>query len=344
MKKNSGFVLFETLVVSTLILGTLIFLFIQISTIKNSYYISFRYNTIPGLYNANVMASFLSTDGYNEMKTEIDESTYGFIDITNCVHSSDTDLCDEIVKDMKAKTIILAQNDISTLKNNLNQTELSTNLKKFIKRLPSTKSDERYRLIVEYNDDTFATISVKEDNSNLTQYILTNLVTNSSFEESNLSWTAEGSTNELSITEDTSKSGTSSAHFETSDDTNNKLKQSITLTQGHIYYVSENIYLNNTISGSASFNIYLNDSNDYGNVSFNSLANKKWKVVSSYFTANAGGNYTFNALNISDTNSIYLDNVMLIDLTQDFGSGNEPDKNWCDSYIKYFNSTTTIYK
>lgn len=40
----------------------------------------------------------------------------------------------------------------------------------------------------------------------------------------------------------------------------------------------------------------------------------------------------------------YFDNVMLIDLTETFGSGNEPNKEWCDSHIRYFDGTTTIYK
>ena len=49
MKKNRGYVLFETLVVSTVILGTLVFLYIQLSSIKSSYNTSFKYNTVSAL-------------------------------------------------------------------------------------------------------------------------------------------------------------------------------------------------------------------------------------------------------------------------------------------------------
>lgn len=342
MKKNSGFVLFETLVVSTLILGTLIFLFIQISTIKNSYYVSFKYNTIPGLYNANVMANFLTIDGYSTLKTNIDSSDYGYVDITDCVNSGS--LCYKIVDDIDAKVVLLAQNDISTLKNNLEQVNIDKSFKKFIKRLPNTKDDGKYRLIIAYNNDTYATISVKEDKSDQTKYTLTNLISNSSFEDGNNSWSSSGSTNTFSITSDLSKSGNSSASLTTSSSGNNNLSQTVNLLAGHIYYVSEYIYLNSKLVGSAKFNLYLNASNDYGNISFESLKNKKWTMVSSLFTVNTSGNYTFNTLNINDTNIINVDNVLLIDLTSDFGAGVEPDQNWCDSYIKYFNTTTTIYK
>ena len=40
----------------------------------------------------------------------------------------------------------------------------------------------------------------------------------------------------------------------------------------------------------------------------------------------------------------YVDEIIIIELTQTFGAGNEPDKEWCDTNIFYFDGTTTIYK
>ena len=40
----------------------------------------------------------------------------------------------------------------------------------------------------------------------------------------------------------------------------------------------------------------------------------------------------------------YSDDLIFVDLTATFGSGNEPDKEWCDKHINYFDGTTTIYK
>ena len=39
----------------------------------------------------------------------------------------------------------------------------------------------------------------------------------------------------------------------------------------------------------------------------------------------------------------YSDDLIFVDLTATFGSGNEPDKEWCDKHINYFDGTTTIY-
>lgn len=41
---------------------------------------------------------------------------------------------------------------------------------------------------------------------------------------------------------------------------------------------------------------------------------------------------------------MYVDAVMLIDLTEAFGLGNEPTKEWCDENISYFDGSTIVYK
>ena len=40
----------------------------------------------------------------------------------------------------------------------------------------------------------------------------------------------------------------------------------------------------------------------------------------------------------------YFDGLLFIDLTETFGEGNEPDKEWCDNHIDYFDGSSTIYK
>ena len=47
----------------------------------------------------------------------------------------------------------------------------------------------------------------------------------------------------------------------------------------------------------------------------------------------------------SDQNqSCFADNVILIDLTETFGAGNEPDQAWCDANIDWFEGSKVIYK
>ena len=42
--------------------------------------------------------------------------------------------------------------------------------------------------------------------------------------------------------------------------------------------------------------------------------------------------------------TVYIDNIVIVNLTSTFGNGNEPDKEWCNDHINYFDNTVTIYK
>ena len=41
---------------------------------------------------------------------------------------------------------------------------------------------------------------------------------------------------------------------------------------------------------------------------------------------------------------VIIDSMVLIDLTNDFGEGNEPTLDWLDKHISYFDDTISIYK
>ena len=46
--------------------------------------------------------------------------------------------------------------------------------------------------------------------------------------------------------------------------------------------------------------------------------------------------------NNSENGDMWFDGLMLIDLTADFGAGNEPDKAWCDANLPYFSNKYNI--
>lgn len=47
-------------------------------------------------------------------------------------------------------------------------------------------------------------------------------------------------------------------------------------------------------------------------------------------------------INVNDCNEIYIDAVLLIDLTEAFGEGKEPDQAWCDENIPYFEGSYAL--
>ena len=72
-KRNKGFILLETLVVSTFIITVLIYLYIQFTNLKKSYDISFRYDTISGLYGAKEIDKFINNNyGYTDFLEKIE--------------------------------------------------------------------------------------------------------------------------------------------------------------------------------------------------------------------------------------------------------------------------------
>ena len=71
MKKNNkkGFMLAETLIVSTFIVGVLLFIYIQLRNINNNYSKALAYNDVTAIYSANNIRNFLLQDNYEEIKT-----------------------------------------------------------------------------------------------------------------------------------------------------------------------------------------------------------------------------------------------------------------------------------
>lgn len=160
-KSNEGFILIETLVVSTFILTTLVFLYVQFSNVKRSYDISFRYNTINDLYYAKELSNYLKSDGYQIITSQVNSNNY--LDITNCIYSGE--LCSKIKDKIKAKQIIYVNSSIiplqNEIKNNSSLSKFDPEFKKFILNL-TEDSDGRNRLIIEFEDLTFASVTIAE--------------------------------------------------------------------------------------------------------------------------------------------------------------------------------------
>ena len=74
----------------------------------------------------------------------------------------------------------------------------------------------------------------------------------------------------------------------------------------------------------------------------------QWLNLSIY---NSNAPYNYLSVMLAQANSentkneeFYFDGLIVIDLTATFGAGNEPDKEWCDNHINYFDGSTVIYK
>ncbi|MBR3362828.1 MAG: hypothetical protein IKG40_02760 [Bacilli bacterium] len=159
MKKNNnkGFLLVETLVVSTFCLTVLVVLFLQFKTLIINYNDSFKYNTVEGIYSLNEVKKYLQN---NDVKLDANSAPYYVTlkDDNGVNNEICNELCDELLKSMEVKTIIYTSSNIDgSLRNNNN---LSENTRKFISRLKN--NDKGNRLIAEFKNGTYASITYSE--------------------------------------------------------------------------------------------------------------------------------------------------------------------------------------
>ncbi len=174
MNKNSkGFMLLETLIVSTIILSTLIFLFVQFTNIKSSYEISFKYNTVPGIYLAKELSDFLVENEVESfLSNELSKNAEGgngyiLIDSASQFNNIDSTLYKRMLNDMDIKHVIYTTDSMDQLKAYLNSdkrdsTVFTESFKEFIFSLKSTNTSNN-RLVIMFNNKTFASIIIGID-------------------------------------------------------------------------------------------------------------------------------------------------------------------------------------
>lgn len=160
MKKNnnSGFMLLETLLVSTFVLGVMTYIIVQFSALKRSYNDSFNYNTIVGLYGVKNMHEYATKYSmYPVLKENI--TTLGYTDTICSINQANTN-CNKLLTNLDIEKIIFVQD--SVFKKNIN-TDITLfkedyELYHFVKKIKF--EDNTYRWIIKYTDNTYATIKL----------------------------------------------------------------------------------------------------------------------------------------------------------------------------------------
>lgn len=159
-KNNKGFTLIETLIVSTFVAATLTYLFIQMNNTITNYDITFRYDTINDIYNADVISGYLKENGYLNLINLL--STDGYVDISTSSNvNGNSTYYNLIIDKTNIKTILFTSEDMIQIKNNIKNSSYSEELKRYIlKRDNDTSLTNNYILIVEFKDNTFSTIRI----------------------------------------------------------------------------------------------------------------------------------------------------------------------------------------
>lgn len=174
MRKKNGFMLVETLIVSVFVGITLVILFIQLQNVSNSYKRTFTYNTANNLYNAKTVKKYLALRNFDAFVADVKSTVRGYIDITSCenpnyVANGETkefakEYCKMFYKSLRIKKILLSFEDLTDVKHILTKNAeadgLSQKLVDFVNYIQYDKNPNKYRLIIEFEDDTYASIQM----------------------------------------------------------------------------------------------------------------------------------------------------------------------------------------
>lgn len=167
MKKGNqkGFMLAEAFIISTVVLSILIFMFIQIRTITNGFNRSFSYNTVSGIYIANEMGDFIRNNNYEGIMEFVDD--YGYFDLSTEYLVSDKELDSynimigntwkKLLSSTNVKKLIVSKEPMVELKSSTDE-GISKNFINFINSIPVENYEFSYRIIIEYNDYTYASV------------------------------------------------------------------------------------------------------------------------------------------------------------------------------------------
>lgn len=172
--------------------------------------------------------------------------------------------------------------------------------------------------------------------------VATNLVQNSGFEETT-GWTLSNA----NIVSSVSKSGNSSLQFQSG--VTSMSSQTVTAPiASHVYYGSVEFLSASTFSATDNrFEIYQSDT-DNGTLVFARKSNQTtdWMKLSSVQGLQNPNSGTWRIRNFLEgaTETAYVDNLFIIDLTEIYGAGNEPTKQWCDANIHYFDGIGIVPK
>ncbi len=102
MKKrfNKGFVLTETLIVSTMLVTVLVLMYSQFKNVTKSYDQSFQYNKVDSLYALYNVKKYIQKENYVTLAARLQTNEY--VDIKTCsgIYFSSTMYCRELMSSL----------------------------------------------------------------------------------------------------------------------------------------------------------------------------------------------------------------------------------------------------
>lgn len=160
-KNNQGFMITEALIVSTIVLGVLVFMYAQFKSITNGFNQTFKYNTVENIYKSNEIKKFIETDATDNMISLLENSKKNYIDITECKIETYNNkvFCSTLYEKLGVKTLLLLTEDISGI-DPMEIENLDNGTRKFLDYIKNNYTGNYHRIVVSYDDGTYATLRI----------------------------------------------------------------------------------------------------------------------------------------------------------------------------------------
>jgi len=159
MKKmnRKGFLLAEGIAVAVVVMTALVLIYTQFVSVDTNYFKTFNFNGVNNLYLVNQYKEFINNNDNSFVSSINDQNLY--LDITDCgSYFIEYMYCENLMDSIGAKRVIVTKHDTSMLASNVRKYDFSENLQSYIKN--SKSKEDGYRLIIEFNDDTIASLKL----------------------------------------------------------------------------------------------------------------------------------------------------------------------------------------
>lgn len=196
IKNNKGFVITEVLIISTVVVGILIFVYAQFKNINRSYQNSFRYDTVQGMYLANNIVNYINDENYDILVENLNSSGLGYLDITKCsvFNFNTSNYCQMLFDKSEVEQVLFTKEDMIDLKSSM--FDLSEEMKEYINSITPTNTENDYRIIIKYKNNTYATIKFNKGQTYVKNGLIVHLDANNN--------TGNGHSNEITTWADLS--------------------------------------------------------------------------------------------------------------------------------------------
>lgn len=161
---KKGFMLAETLVVSSVLLITFTFLYVQFFDVLNKYTIYSDYDNIDKLYSIYNIKEFVREDNFDAIINQLNNNIGGntpYVDLTDCSMFEENEYCTTLFEQLNVKRLIFTNYDLDLFSNwNGINHNFNRNLQTYINTLQANYGDLYdgfYRVIVEFDDGSFST-------------------------------------------------------------------------------------------------------------------------------------------------------------------------------------------